>query len=81
MLSVHKRYIRGKVVPINTKAMIKNRGVFNKINILDQREGADDKNRKCRIAVSTNEHYFMHRVLYALKDGNLHSKAKANIGL
>jgi hypothetical protein len=76
LLSVHKRYIRDKVLPINVKAMIKNRGIFNRGNLLDQRDQAEDKERKIREGITGNSHYFAHRVLYAFKNGELMSKVK-----
>ena len=64
------------MVPINIRGMTKNRGVFEKINILDQRESNDDKERRIREGISNNNHYFCHRALYAIKNGELVSKIK-----
>ena len=56
--------------------MIKNRGLFNKANILDQRDSAEPEQRKCREGITNNNHYFTHRIIYAIKDGVLTSKIK-----
>jgi hypothetical protein len=79
LLTIHKKYIKGKVVPINTQSPIKNRGTFSKINILDPSHS--EKTPKCIQTLSTNHHYFLHRVIYALQNGNLHSKVKTNLGV
>jgi hypothetical protein len=48
IFSIQKRNVENKVIPVNVKGLIKNRGVFNKANILDQRETAEPEERKCR---------------------------------
>jgi len=47
--------------------MIRNRGVFQKGNILDQREGNNQDEKKCKDGITNNNHYFAHRVVYAMK--------------
>ena len=63
-------------MPVNVKAMIRNRGIFNKGNILDQSDAADEKERRVKKAMTTNHHYFSHRILFAIKNGELMSKIK-----
>ena len=73
--------IRDKVVPINTKGMMKNRGVFQKANIMEQREGQGGDDPRCKDGITTNQHYFSHRVVYAFRNGELSAKIKNLVAL
>jgi hypothetical protein len=68
--------VYGKVLPVNIKAMIKNRGVFNNNNLLIQDESPEDKGRKVKEGITKNSHYFAHKIVYAIDKGVLSAKIK-----
>jgi hypothetical protein len=76
LVSIKKRHVPDKVIPINIKAMIKNRGIYQKANILEINEGKDNEEQKCKEGMTNNHHYFHHRVVYALKNDQLNFKIK-----
>ena len=47
--------------------MIKNRGIYQKANILELSEAAEDE-QKVKEAMTNNRHYFHHQVVYAIKN-------------
>ena len=48
LLSVQKKIIENKAIPVNVRGMIRNRGLFRRANVLDQREGTDPESSRCR---------------------------------
>jgi hypothetical protein len=55
--------------------MMKNRGTYQKANILDINGGKDEE-QICKEGITNNRHYFYHRILYAIKNGQFSFKIK-----
>jgi hypothetical protein len=76
LVSIRKRVVPEKVIPINVRGMIKNRGTYQKANILECGQ-SNEEEQKCKEGMTSNRHYFHHSVVYAIKHEQLCFKIKS----